>query len=66
MRIRMMRRMRMKKRKNRITNPLWLKPYEERLRGYERDKDELLREYAKLPAMDFQRRLDELIEKWHI
>lgn len=56
----------MKKRKNRITNPVWLKPYEERLRGYERDKDELLREYAKLPAMDFQRRLDELIEKWHI
>ncbi len=56
----------MKKRKNRIVNPLWLKPYEERLRGYEADKDKLLRESAKLPAMDFQRHLDELIEKWHI
>lgn len=58
-------RMRMKKRKKSF-NPLWLKPYEERLRGYEADKDKLLRECANLPAVDFQRRLDELIEKWHI
>jgi hypothetical protein len=52
--------------KKRKKNPLWTKPYNERLRGYEADKDRLLRECANLPAQDFQRRLDELIEKWHI
>ena len=39
---------------------------QERLRAYERDKDELLRNAAGLPAAEFQRLLDQLIEKWKI
>ncbi len=47
-------------------NPLWLKPYNDRLRGYEADKDELLRTCGSLPADEYQKRLDELIFKWNI
>jgi len=47
-------------------NPIWLKPYNERLRGYEADKDELLRRCGALSAAEYQKRLDELIFKWNI
>lgn len=40
--------------------------YNQRLRAYERDKDELLRKAAGLPAAEFQMLLDQLIEKWKI
>lgn len=43
-----------------------LKSYNERLRGYEKDKAELVRTAPGLPADEFQRRLDELIRKWKI
>lgn len=47
-------------------NQLWRKPYNERLRGYEADKDALLRNCGSLPAEEYQKRLDELIFKWNI
>ena len=43
-----------------------LMPYNQRLRAYERDKDELLRKAAGLPAAEFQMLLDQLIKKWGI
>jgi len=46
--------------------PKTLMSYQERLRGYEADKDELLRKAAGLPAVEFQRLLDQLIDKWKI
>lgn len=46
--------------------PMARMSYHERLRGYERDKEELLRTAANLPAAEFQRLLDELIRKWKI
>lgn len=46
--------------------PTTMMSYQERLRGYERDKEELLRTAASLPAAEFQRMLDELIRKWKI
>lgn len=46
-------------------NPTMM-PYNQRLRAYERDKDELLRKAAGLPAAEFQMLLDQLIEKWKI
>ena len=39
--------------------PKTLMSYQERLRGYEADKDELLRKAAGLPAVEFQRLLDQ-------
>ena len=56
----------MKKQKTMIRSSLRALPYRERLKGYERDKDELLRVAAGLPAPEFQKMLDELIEKWGI
>lgn len=41
-------------------------PYEERLRGYEREKDELFYKIVSLPAEEVQRRHQELIKKWKI
>ena len=38
----------------------------ERLRAYERDKRELLRTAAHLPAQDIEKRLKELQKKWRI
>ena len=52
--------------KKKTMKPKTLMSYQERLRGYEADKDELLRKAAGLPAADFQRMLDQLIEKWKI
>lgn len=46
--------------------PTALMPYNQRLRAYERDKDELLRTASGLPAAEFQMLLDQLIEKWKI
>lgn len=43
-----------------------LMSYNQRLRAYERDKDELLRKAAGMPAAEFQLLLDELIKKWKI
>lgn len=40
--------------------------YPERLRAYERDKRELLRTAARLPAPEFEKRLKELQKKWRI
>ena len=41
-------------------------PYEERLKGYEREKDELFYKIVSLPAEEVQRRHQELIKKWKI
>ena len=41
-------------------------PYEERLRGYEREKDELFYKIVSLPAEEVQRLHHELIKKWGI
>lgn len=41
-------------------------PYQERLRGYERDKQELVRTMAHLPADEFAAKLKALQEKWKI
>ena len=46
--------------------PKTMMRYAERLLGYERDKAELLRTAAGLPADEFQRLLDGLIAKWRI
>lgn len=57
----------MKKKTNRPKpNPLWLMPYHDRQRGYEADKDALLRTSGALSAAEYQKRLDELIFKWNI
>ena len=40
--------------------------YPERLRAYERDKRELLRTAAHLPALKIEKRLKELQKKWRI
>lgn len=52
--------------KKMMTKPKKLMSYQERLRGYEADKDELLRKAAGLPDSEFQRLLDQLIDKWKI
>lgn len=56
----------MKKRKKKPINPLWLLPSDERHKGFNRDKDRLLKECGFLPAREYQDRIDALIEKWHI
>lgn len=57
----------MKKKTNRPKpNPLWLMPYHDRQRGYEADKDAMLRTSGTLSAAEYQKRLDELIFKWNI
>jgi hypothetical protein len=43
-----------------------LLPYQERLRGYERDKQNLVRTMAHLPADEFAAKLKALQEKWKI
>ena len=40
--------------------------YQERLKRYHAEKDELLRRCGSLPAEEYQKRLDELIKKWEI
>lgn len=40
--------------------------YQDRLRGYERDKQQLLATMAHLPAMQFSEKLKALQEKWRI
>mgnify|MGYP006896617680 CR=1 FL=1 len=47
-------------------NPLWLKPYEERLRGYHADKEKFLRENAHKSASFFVDGLKALADKWNI
>ncbi len=56
----------MKKTKKIKPNPLWLLPYNERQRGYEADKDALLRSCGALSAAEYQKKLDELIFKWNV
>jgi hypothetical protein len=41
-------------------------PYQDRLRGYERDKQQLLATAASLPADEFSDRLKALQDKWKI
>lgn len=41
-------------------------PYEERIRNYEREKNELFYELAALPAAEIARRHEELREKWQV
>ncbi len=52
--------------KRNVRSPLRTLPYQQRLRGYEKDKEELLRVAAGIPAGEFQRLLDQLILKWGI
>ena len=40
--------------------------YQDRLRGYERDKQQLLSTMAHLPAAKFSERLKALQDKWRI
>lgn len=40
--------------------------YQDRLRGYERDKQQLLATMAHLPASEFSDRLKALQDKWKI
>lgn len=40
--------------------------YQERLRGYEKDKQLLLATMAHLPAREFADKLKDLQDKWHI
>ena len=40
--------------------------YQERLRHYEEEKDELFYQIASMPAADVQRAHDDLIRKWMI
>lgn len=40
--------------------------YEDRIRGYERDKAELLANMANLSGIDFQDALCSLVKKWGI
>lgn len=40
--------------------------YQERLRGYERDKQHLLATMASLPASEFSEKLKALQDKWRI
>lgn len=45
----------------------FLRPdYQQRLAGYERDKQNLIRTMAHLPADEFAAKLKELQEKWRI
>lgn len=41
-------------------------PYHERIRGYERDKENLLRKMSQAPAKDFQEQIIALQKKWGI
>lgn len=43
-----------------------LMSYQDRLRGYEKDKDLLLSTLAHLSAEDFAKKLKELQDKWRI
>lgn len=43
-----------------------IKSYNERLRGYEKDKAELLRRSAELTPAEFDQTLQALIKKWKI
>ena len=47
-------------------NPLWLKPYEERLRGYHNDKAAFLAENSNKPAEFFAQGLKDLADKWNV
>lgn len=54
------------KRKKPKKNPLWLKPYEERLRGYHADKAAFLAKNANKPAEFFAEGLKALADKWNV
>lgn len=41
-------------------------PYESRILHYNREKDELLRNYAGLPARELAERHEALIKKWGV
>ena len=41
-------------------------PYEQRIRNYEREKNELFYELAALPAAEIAKRHEELREKWRV
>ena len=58
--------MKLKRNKTHSTKPLPLMSYQDRLRGYEQDKKELLANAAHLPANEFSDRLKALQNKWKI
>lgn len=41
-------------------------PYEERIRGYEREKNEMFHRNVGMPAEEFRRMHEELIRKWGV
>jgi hypothetical protein len=47
-------------------NPVRLLPYADRLKLYEKEKDQLLREERSLPASEFQRKLQALFKKYDL
>lgn len=47
-------------------NPTSCISYQDRLRGYEKDKQKLLNTMAHLPAAEFSERLKALQDKWRI
>lgn len=49
-----------------LKKPTICMSYQERLRGYERDKQRLLATMAHLPAADFYEKLKALQDKWRI
>lgn len=56
----------MKDKNKRSAKPSPLMSYQERLRGYEKDKQQLLATMAHLPAAEFSERLKALQDKWRI
>lgn len=58
--------MKLKKNKTHSTKLSPLMSYQDRLRGYEQDKQKLLSTSAALPANEFSERLKALQNKWKI
>lgn len=50
----------------RVKKPTSCMSYQDRLRGYERDKQALLSKMAHAPASDFSEKLKALRDKWKI
>ena len=49
-----------------MTNPIRLLPYADRLKLYEKEKDELLQKQRSLPATEFQGKLRALFKKYDL
>lgn len=50
----------------RVKKPTSCMSYQDRLRGYEREKQELLSKMSRAPASDFSEKLKALQDKWKI